>query len=148
MKSEKFAFFIIIQHLISNIIYNILIIFILWFCLFVCFVVCNVLGHFLPFEWYSCISILWIMGFSKPQAVFNVSISKLNKTFYQRKVWINPFKVWFGSKDAKISYFWHLNSMFGNKTMSIWAHISCICRGEPYWNILFYRKTRRGRPRW
>ena len=81
------------------------------------------------------------MRCSKRQAVFTVSISQLNKTSYQKKVPVKAFKIWFGSKETIIGFFWHFNSLFGHLTMSIWAHISRTDRGKPYIHLLFYKKN-------
>ena len=85
------------QQLFSNFIYIIHIVWILWF-FFVCFVVCNVSGHFflVIFMFFNIVKVCS----PKRKAVFKLSISQLNKTSYQIKVHINPFKVWFGSKKS------------------------------------------------
>ena len=92
-----------------------------------CFVICNVLGHFLPFQWFSCFSILWKMRSAKRQATFIVSISQLNKTSYSIKsrdqrllgmVWEQRIQYWqFFALELNV---WALNYIH---TSSYFTHI-------------------------
>ena len=58
------------------------------------------------------------MGFFKRQAVFNVSISELNNTFYEIKVPVKVFKVWFGRKKPILDIFGTETPQLGTKLCS------------------------------
>ena len=51
------------------------------------------------------------------------------------------FKVWFGTKAAKIGGFGHLNFTFGHQNMFKWAHISHMYRGKNLQQYLVYKIT-------
>ena len=114
LKCNKNTFFFIIKQLISNIIYTIPIVWFSWFCLFV--LLFTIFRPFLSFKWFSCFSLLWKMRSSKRKAVFNVSISQLNKTSYQiKKYGSTPLRYNLGAKKPILAIFGTLTTRLVTK---------------------------------